>query len=116
MLAAAAHLRGISVREAVISVRCLRIGAARWASDAVDVSGARLRVAARRASLTGAGLQLSRVRNIGVVAHIDAGKTTTTERMLFFSGTVARLSDVDDGDTVREVRGPGAARPDVRRR
>eukprot|EP00123_Amoebidium_parasiticum_P003501 comp14806_c0_seq1/m.11252 comp14806_c0_seq1/g.11252 ORF comp14806_c0_seq1/g.11252 comp14806_c0_seq1/m.11252 type:complete len:750 (-) comp14806_c0_seq1:162-2411(-) len=43
---------------------------------------------------------LSRVRNIGVMAHIDAGKTTTSERMLFYSGFTRNLGDVDDGDTV----------------
>jgi len=40
---------------------------------------------------------LSEVRNIGVMAHIDAGKTTTTERMLFYSGYLHRIGEVDDG-------------------
>lgn len=43
---------------------------------------------------------LRRIRNIGIMAHIDAGKTTTTERMLYYSGTVGMLTDVDDGNTV----------------
>ena len=46
---------------------------------------------------------LQRVRNIGIMAHIDAGKTTTTERMLYYSGYVRTMGDVHDGDTVRCV-------------
>ncbi|MEP0846349.1 MAG: elongation factor G [Phycisphaerae bacterium] len=45
---------------------------------------------------------LSRIRNIGVAAHIDAGKTTTTERLLFFSGTIHKAGDVDDGTTITD--------------
>jgi elongation factor G len=44
---------------------------------------------------------LDRVRNIGILAHIDAGKTTTTERMLLYSGLLQRAGEVHDGDTVR---------------
>ncbi len=40
---------------------------------------------------------LSRVRNIGIISHIDAGKTTVTERMLFFAGASHRIGEVDDG-------------------
>jgi elongation factor G len=47
-------------------------------------------------------LDLSRVRNIGVIAHIDAGKTTTTERILYYTGKTHRLGSVDDGTTVTD--------------
>lgn len=46
-----------------------------------------------------APVALDRVRNIGIIAHIDAGKTTTTERILFYTGLTHRMGEVQDGDT-----------------
>jgi len=47
-------------------------------------------------------LELERIRNIGIMAHIDAGKTTTTERVLFYTGKVHRMGEVHEGSATMD--------------
>jgi len=53
---------------------------------------------------------VSKTRNIGIMAHIDAGKTTTTERMLYYAGVIQSLGEVHKGDTVMDYMDQERAR------
>src|SRR5688500_6643342 len=46
--------------------------------------------------------RLQQFRNIGIMAHVDAGKTTVTERILYYTGFIHRLGNVDEGNTVMD--------------
>ena len=47
-------------------------------------------------------VKLKDVRNIGIIAHIDAGKTTTTERILYYAGVIHKMGTVDEGNATMD--------------
>ncbi|OXB71411.1 UNVERIFIED_CONTAM: hypothetical protein H355_013993 [Colinus virginianus] len=53
-------------------------------------------------NVSGRAVPLSRYRNIGIMAHIDAGKTTTTERILYYTGVSCRIGEVHDGEATMD--------------
>eukprot|EP00752_Nemacystus_decipiens_P001917 g1846.t1 len=88
------------------SGRAARAALGGGGSTASGAAGSGQGVGVRSSLSTGAPLsaeeEVRRIRNIGIIAHIDAGKTTTTERILYLTGKISRQGSVDSGDTVTD--------------
>ncbi|KAH8609729.1 Elongation factor Tu GTP binding domain [Trypanosoma vivax] len=93
--------RGMSLRLFLYRSRLSSILQCRTARNAVQWDFRHIS-ATTRAARDASEAAIARMRNIGIVAHIDAGKTTTTERMLFYAGVVKRVGDVDSGTTTTD--------------
>src|SRR6195256_92507 len=70
-------------------------------STGTNVANQELRKEERKKAVSRT-VPLERCRNIGIMAHIDAGKTTTSERILFYTGKSHKMGEVHDGNTVMD--------------